>query len=147
MKMPSPTGIDRPFPNVPASDRYLAIGSIEEARCRICKMIDRNEGLGVIIGPPGTGKTLLCQRLAAQYRTTHTVVSLGDIRVSSRTGLIQQVLLQLRLPQQGLDEQAMQLALLECLAKGNDGARSLLLLIDEAQMLSLELLDEIRMLT
>src|SRR5687768_15299397 len=73
MKMPSPAGIDRPFPNVPTCDRYLAIGSIEDARSRICKMIDRCEGLGVVIGPPGTGKTLLCQRVAAQYRSTHAV--------------------------------------------------------------------------
>lgn len=147
MKMPSPAGIDRPFPTVPASDRYLAIGSVEESRGRICRMIDRGEGLGVIIGPPGTGKTLLSQRIASQYRATHAVVMLGDIRVSSRMGLIQQVLSQLRIPHHGLDEQAMQMALVECLTKGKDGTRSLLLLIDEAQMLSLDLLDEIRMLT
>jgi type II secretory pathway predicted ATPase ExeA len=147
MKMPSSTGIDRPFPCVPMSDRYLAIGSIEDARSRICRMIERSEGLGVIIGPPGTGKTLLCQRIAAQYRNSHAVVMLGDIRVSSRMGLIQQVLFHLRVPHRDLDEQAMQLALVETLTKGSDGARSLLLLIDEAQMLSAELLDEIRMLT
>ncbi len=145
--MPSAAGIDRPFPNFPASDRYLAIGSIEDARSRICRMIERGECLGVVVGPPGTGKTLLCQRIASQYRATHTVVMLGDIRVSSRMGLIQQVLFHLRLPHQGLDEQAMQLSLVECLTKCSDGARSLLLLVDEAQMLSLELLDELRMLS
>ncbi len=147
MKMPSSTGISRPFPCVPTSDRYLAIGPIEEARIRLCQMIDRGEGLGVVIAPPGTGKTLLCQRIAAQYRASHAVVLLGDIRVSSRLGLIQQVLFHLRQPRQGSDEQSLQLALIESLTKGVDSAKTLLLIIDEAQMLSLDLLDEIRMLT
>ena len=147
MKMPTATGIDRPFPGVPSCDRYLAIGSIEEARGRISRMIERSEGLAVVIGPPGTGKTLLCQRVAAQYRSTFAVVMLGDIRVSSRMGLIQQVLFHLRQPHHGMDEQAMQLMLIDCLTKGNDFARPLLLIIDEAQMLSVDLLDEIRMLT
>lgn len=147
MKMPSSTGIDRPFPGVPSSDRYLAIGPIEDARTRICRLIERGEGLGVVIGPAGTGKTLLCQRIAAQYRATFAVVMLGDIRVSSRMGLIQQVLFHLRQPHQGMDEQTMQMTLIDCLTKGNDFARPLLLIIDEAQMLNVELLDEIRMLT
>lgn len=147
MKMPSSTGIDRPFPGVPSSDRYLAIGPIEEARTRICRLIERGEGLGVVIGPAGTGKTLLCQRIAAQYRASFAVVMLGDIRVSSRMGLIQQVLFHLRQPHQGMDEQTMQMTLIDCLTKGNDFARPLLLIIDEAQMLNVELLDEIRMLT
>ncbi len=114
---------------------------------RVCRAIDRGEGLAVVIGPPGTGKSLLCQRVAAQYRTTHAVVLLGDMRVSSRSGLVQQVLFQLRLPHQGLDEESMQLSLIQCLTDNVDGFRPLLLIIDEAQMLSLELLDEIRMLT
>lgn len=147
MKMPTSSGIDRPFPSIPVCDRYLAIGSIEDARSRICRMIDRCEGLAVVIGPPGTGKTLLCQRIASQYRSSHAIVMLGDIRVSSRMGLLQQVLFHLRIPHQGLDEQTMQMVLMESLTKSGDGTRHLLLIIDEAQMLSIDLLDEIRMLT
>jgi len=147
MKMPTSSGIDRPFPSIPVCDRYLAIGSIEDARSRICRMIDRCEGLAVVIGPPGTGKTLLCQRIASQYRSSHAIVMLGDIRVSSRMALLQQVLFHLRIPHRGLDEQTMQMALMESLTKSGDGVRNLLLIIDEAQMLSIELLDEIRMLT
>jgi len=147
MKMPTSNGIDRPFPSIPVCDRYLAIGSIEDARSRICRMIDRGEGLGIVVGPPGTGKTLLCQRIASQYRASHAIVMLGDMRVSSRIGLIQQVLTQLRISQKGLDEQTMQMVLVDSLTKAGDGTRNLLLIIDEAQMLSVDLLDEIRMLT
>ena len=55
MKMPFPAGVDRPFSIVPVYERYLAIGSIEEARSRICRMIEHGEGLGIVVGPPGTG--------------------------------------------------------------------------------------------
>ncbi len=147
MKMPFPAGVDRPFSSVPVYERYLAIGSIEEARSRICRMIERGEGLGIVVGPPGTGKTLLCQRIAAQFRSSHATVMLGDVRVTSRTGLLQQVLLNLGQSYQGMEESEMQLRLVECLTQGSSGGRSLLLVIDEAQLLSTELLEEIRMLT
>jgi len=62
-------------------------------------------------------------------------------------GMMQQVLFHLRVPLQGLDEQAMQMALLEGLTKGQDGIRNVLLIVDEAQMLGTDLLDEIRMLS
>lgn len=146
MKMSS-AATQRAFPSLPVGEQYLAIGSIEDTRVRVCRAIDRGEGLSVVIGPPGTGKSLLGQRIAAQYRTSHAVVLLGDMRVNSRSGLVQQVLFQLRLPHQGLDEESMQLSLIQCLTDNVDGFRPLLLIIDEAQMLSLELLDEIRMLT
>jgi len=147
MKLSATHGTERLFPSIPVCDGYLAIGSIEDARSRVCRMVDRAEGLAVVVGPPGTGKTLLCQRIAAQHRGTHQIVMVGDMRVSSRMGLMQQVLFQMRIPLKGLDEQAMQIALVESLTKTGDGVRNLLLIIDEAQMLTLELLDEIRMLT
>ncbi len=147
MNMSASAAIQRAFPSLPVGEQYLAIGSIEDSRVRVCRTIDRGEGLAVVIGPPGTGKSLLCQRIAAQYRPSHAVVMLGDMRVTSRNGLVQQVLFQLRLPHQGLDEESMQLSLVQCLTDSVDGFRPLLLIIDEAQMLSSELLDEIRMLT
>ncbi len=143
----SSLGMDRPFKGVPSIHCYVPIGPIEEARQRLGRMIDRGEALGVVMGPPGTGKSLLCQRIAAAYRTSHWVVLLGDIRVTSRLGLIQQVLYHLHQPHQPAEEGALYLMLIEWLSQSPDGSRPLLLIIDEAQMLSAELLDEVRMLT
>jgi len=147
MNKPEPAEMDRPFPGFPVCSRYAAIGSIEEARQRICRMLDRGEALGVVMGPPGTGKTLLCQKIASLYRHSHAIVALGDIRVSSRLGLIQQVLFHLGKPHQGADEGTLHLALVQSLTQAADGLRPLLLIIDEAQMLSSDLLDEVRMMT
>lgn len=147
MNKPEPAEMDRPFPGIPVCSRYAAIGSIEDARHRVCRMLDRGEALGVVMGPPGTGKTLLCQKIASLYRHSRAIVTLGDIRVSSRLGLIQQVLFHLGKPHQGADEGSLHLALVQSLTQSVDGLRPLLLIIDEAQMLSSELLDEVRMMT
>lgn len=142
-----PPELDRPFPTIAVWQRYVGIGPIEEARQKLVRMIQRGESLGVVMGPPGTGKTLLCHKLAASFRQSHVVVVLGDIRVTSRLGLIQQVLFHLGQPHQGQDEDSLHLGLVQTLTKSSGNLRPLLLIIDEAQMLSQELLDEVRMLT
>lgn len=139
--------LDRPFPGVPVWQRYVGIGPIEEARQKICRMINRGEAIGVVMGPPGTGKTLLCHKIASLHRQSHEIVMLGDIRVTSRMGLIQQVLFHLGQPHLGKDEDALHLALVQTLAKSTGASRPLLLIIDEAQMLSADLLDEVRMMS
>ena len=147
MNKPLLADVDRPFPGVPVWQRYVGIGPIEEARQKLCRMINRGEALGVVMGPPGTGKTLLCHKIAALHRQSHEIVILGDIRVTSRMGLIQQVLFHLGQPHLGKDEDSLHLALVQTLAKSTGVSRTLLLIIDEAQMLSLELLDEVRMMS
>lgn len=147
MNKPHPTELDRPFPGVPVWQRFVGIGPIEEARQKICRMINRGEAIGVVMGPPGTGKTLLCHKIASLHRQSHEIVMLGDIRVTSRLGLIQQVLFHLGQPHLGKDEDALHLVLVQTLAKSTGVSRPLLLIIDEAQMLSAELLDEVRMMS
>jgi type II secretory pathway predicted ATPase ExeA len=147
MNKPHQADADRPFPGVPVWQRFVGIGPIEEARQKICRMINRGEAIGVVMGPPGTGKTLLCHKIASLHRQSHEIVMLGDIRVTSRTGLIQQVLFHLGQPHLGKDEDSLHLALVQTLAKSTGASRPLLLIIDEAQMLSSELLDEVRMMS
>jgi len=147
MKKPIPADSNRPFPGVPVCHRYVGIGPIEEARQKLCRLIQRGEALGVVMGPPGTGKTLLCQKIAALHRETHEMVMLGDLRVSSRTGLVRQVLFHLGQPHQNIDEDSLAMTLVKTLTVAVDAERPPLLIIDEAQMLSADLLDEVRMLS
>jgi len=147
MKMPIPADSNRPFPGVPVCHRYVGIGPIEEARQKLCRLIQRGEALGVVMGPPGTGKTLLCQKIASLHRDTHEMVMLGDLRVNSRTGLVRQVLFHLGQPHQSVDEDSLHMTLVKTLTGSAGADRPLLLVIDEAQMLSTDLLDEVRMLT
>lgn len=147
MNRQSSSAYDRPFPSVPASQRYLEIGPLEEARQRVGRMLQRGEGLAVVIGPPGTGKTLLMLKLGEMFSSTHRVIALGQFRLTSRLGLVQQVLFHLQRPYQGMDEDALHLELAETLTSEGEDARPLLLLIDEAQSLTADLLDEVRTMT
>ncbi len=110
-------------------------------------MISRGEALGVVMGPPGTGKTLLGQTLISLHGKTHLAVLLGETRFGTRAGLIRQLLHHLGRPSREADEDALHLTLVDRLTSDTDNPRPLLLVIDEAQALSADLLDEIRMLT
>ncbi|TVP97889.1 MAG: hypothetical protein EA381_13850 [Planctomycetaceae bacterium] len=147
MNHPATADLNRPFPGVPVRDRYLPIGPIEDAKRRIARMIDRGESLAVVMGPPGTGKTLLGQKLLLEHQRTHRGVLLGQVRLGSRAGMIRQVLSQLERPIRGADEDSLHLELVESLTTRAGGFLPLLLVIDEAQTLTCELLEEVRMLT
>ena len=147
MNQPVTADLDRPFPAVPAPEHYLPVGPIDEAIRRLCRMISRGEALGVVMGPPGTGKTLLGQTLISLHGKTHLAVLLGETRFGTRAGLIRQLLHHLGRPSREADEDALHLTLVDRLTTDTDSPRPLLLVIDEAQALSADLLDEIRMLT
>lgn len=147
MNQPVTADLDRPFPAVPAPEHYLPIGPIDEAIRRLCRMISRGEALGVVMGPPGTGKTLLGQTLISLHCTTHQAVLLGETRFGTRAGLIRHLLHQLGRPARETDEDTLHLTLVDRLTSDTDQRRPLLLVIDEAQALSADLLDEVRMLT
>lgn len=147
MTQPVTADLDRPFPAVPVPEHYLPVGPIDEATRRLCRMISRGEALGVVMGPPGTGKTLLGQTLISLHGKTHLAVLLGETRFGTRAGLIRQLLHHLGRPSREADEDALHLTLVDRLTTDTDHPRPLLLVIDEAQALSADLLDEIRMLT
>jgi len=89
---------ERPFPSHPQVDRYFAATSIEDARKRLCRAIDRGDGPGLVIGSAGMGKSLLLQALAAQFHQRFDVVLLGCSRICTRRALLQAILFELGLP-------------------------------------------------
>jgi type II secretory pathway predicted ATPase ExeA len=139
---------ENPFPAAPSSDRYLAIGSIDAARIRLMEMIDRREGLGLIVGPAGTGKSLLCALLASAYESKFDVILLSETRICTRKALLQHLLHHLGLPFSDRSEGELRLSLIDRSATGGPDNRSgLLIIVDEAQTLPGRLLEELRMMS
>ncbi|NLF70003.1 MAG: AAA family ATPase [Candidatus Anammoximicrobium sp.] len=137
----------RPFPSTPRIDRYFPAAAIENSRQTLARCIERAEGPGLLVGGPGTGKSLVCALLADQFRERFHVVKLDHARFCTRRALLQAMMFELNLPYRGLDEGELRLAMIE-FAKSPDAAREgLLLIIDEAQTLSVRLIEEIRMIT
>jgi type II secretory pathway predicted ATPase ExeA len=165
---------NRPFAAIPVVEGYFPGTVCENARIALTRCIEREEGIGMVVGPVGTGKTLLCRKLAEQFKNTYRVVLLNSGRLGSRRSLFQAILYELEQPYRGMDEGELRLALTDYLqgsegdrsmfsdlantttqvispkngpVSGNPSSRGLLLLVDEAHTLPLRLLDEIRMLT
>lgn len=142
-------GFDRrPFLTVPTLDRYFPASSIEAAYQTVTRAIQRCEGPVAIFGGPGLGKTMCCLRIAASIPRNFEVITLASAQLITRRALLQSLLHELHLPYRDETEGDLRLSLLERL-KPSDENRSegLVLIVDEAQSLSIKLLDELRILT
>jgi type II secretory pathway predicted ATPase ExeA len=138
---------ERVFPAHPHVARYFPAAATENARRRLMRSIERGDGPGLIIGAPGTGKSLLLQVLAAQYQERFDVLLLACARICTRRALLQTLLFELGLPYRERDEGQLRLRLLDHLLSSEDCPTGLLLLVDEAQSLSVALLEELRVMT
>lgn len=139
--------VDRPFATQPQVARYFPAASIEDARKRLARSVERGDGPGVVIGGAGTGKSLLLQVLAAQYREQFDVVLLACAQLCTRRALLQAIHFELGLDYRRRDEGTLRLSLLDTLLSGDEATQGLLLLVDEAQALAVHLLEELRVLT
>jgi type II secretory pathway predicted ATPase ExeA len=142
----------RPFPVSPDHACYYPAGSHEQALARLLAGLGDGEGLLVLTAPPGLGKTLmghcLLDRLGIRPGENDQVetVFLTGTPGRDRAGLLQAVLYDLSLPYEGRSEQEMRLALVDHLLKQYAAGGRMLLLVDEAQHLVVEQLEELRML-
>ena len=136
-----------PFPPFPSATRYVALGSIEEAVERVQCSIESREGISLIIGPPGTGKSLACNVLAEQYQETHDVVVLGELPIEDPSAYYRRLLHQLGVDYASVPDGDLHLRLVDQVRQANSSKQGLLVIIDEAQSLSAEVLEAVRMTT
>jgi type II secretory pathway predicted ATPase ExeA len=136
-----------PFPAYPSIDRFIRLGSVQDAVDRIERSIHARDAISVVIGPPGTGKTLISEVLASRYKTTHRVIKLGETPFTDSDSFLRRVLHQSGADITNVPGGDLQLALFDHLCLGEESTQRILLLIDEAQSLTTELLETIRTLT
>jgi type II secretory pathway predicted ATPase ExeA len=138
----------RPFLSTPSLDRYFPAEGIEQAYQTISRVIERAEGPAAIIGGTGLGKSLLCLRIAEAWQSSFDIILLSSSKICTRQALLQNLLFELRMPYRDLSEGELRLSLMERLQQTDEGAsRGLILIVDEAQTLTVKLLEELRLLT
>ncbi|TWU47722.1 ExeA family protein [Rubripirellula reticaptiva] len=135
------------FPSFPAVTRYVALGSVEEAFARVCRSVDAQEAVSLVIGPPGTGKSLICGLLVEQYKETHEVVVLGETPIDDRASFLRHLLHHLGMNFSQAPENDLQLALVDRVCGPSSASGGLLIVIDEAQSIAPEVLEAVRMVT
>jgi general secretion pathway protein A len=137
----------RPFRSTPDSEAYYPATGHERVLAALQRAIADDESLIVLSGAPGTGKTLLCHLLLDRLGNEVTAAFLTYCHISNRAGLLQAILYDLDQPYADLTESELRLHLTDFLLKNFADGRRTVLLIDEAQQLSAELLEELRLLS
>ncbi|WP_442509110.1 ExeA family protein [Novipirellula sp. SH528] len=147
MQRPDQQYVTPPFPAFPSVSRYVPLGSIADAMTRVCRSVDAREGVSLVVGPPGTGKSLLCSLLVDRYRETHDVVILGETPIDTRSAYLRHLLHHLGADYRDIADADLQLALVDRVCDNDPPNEGLLIIVDESQALSAEVLEAIRMST
>lgn len=137
----------RPFSAAPNILQYHPTDAAEMALRNCRTAIDRQAGPAVIFGGPGTGKTLLLDLLADGYSGHFQVVTIPCARTDTRKDLLQNILFQIGQTYRELSESELRLELADYLRPGPHCPNGLLCLVDDADCLAEELMDELRLIS
>jgi general secretion pathway protein A len=137
---------EKPFALSPDPRFLYLAGSHREALAHLLYGIEQGEGFISVTGEVGTGKTTLCRTLLERLE--------GDVEVAflfnpSRTALelLQSICAEFDLPAEGLTRRTLMTQLNNFLVEQKQAGRRVLLIIDEAQTLSDNTLEQVRLLS
>lgn len=136
----------RPFRPTPDSDSYYPATAHESTLARLLQAIADDEGLILLTGEPGSGKTLVLHRLLERVGSETVTSFLTNSHAEDAVGLLQTVLYDLSLPYDGPGRQELRLALTEFFLQNHAEGKKALILVDEAQHLTADMLEELRLL-
>lgn len=134
-----------PFPAFPCSSRYVQHASVGDAMERVQRSVASKDGISLVMGPPGTGKSLICNLLIQEFSETHDVVVVGDTTIQDAQGFHRHLLHHLDVEVSA--DADLYLALVDRVCGSESADRGMLMVIDEAQKLSAEVLEAVRMTT
>jgi general secretion pathway protein A len=136
---------EKPFSLSP-DPRFLFLStSHREALAHLLYGIESGEGFIAVTGEVGTGKTTLCRTLLERIGPDAEVAYLFNPQLTGLE-LLQAVHRELALPGEGSRAELLE-ALNRFLLESSRNGRRVLLLVDEAQNLPVETLEELRMLS
>ena len=136
----------RPFRPTPDTNAYFASTTHESALNRIQDAFANQEGLALLDGEPGLGKTLIALKFLEDLPSDVPRLFIPSSRFGRAADLFQTILFDHDAPYQGMTEHELRLAVTDLLQKRLSSAVTTVIVFDEAQHLTSELLEEIRLL-
>ena len=137
---------EKPFSLSP-DPRYLYLADPHrEALAHLLYGIEQGEGFICITGEVGTGKTTLCRTLLQRLESGTEVAFIFNPQLSG-TELVQAINSELGLPIAGLDRRELMEQLNRLLLARRLENRRVLLIIDEAQVMERDALEQVRLLS
>ena len=136
----------RPFRAVADAACYYPATAFEQALSELLRAMTDEESIALVFGGPGTGKTLLCLVLLSRLDEQVASAFLTNSHFAGRAGLLQAILYDLGQPITGKSEQELRLALTEHLLETYAAGKRTLVVVDEAQHLTTDQLEELRLL-
>ena len=137
---------EKPFALSP-DPRFLYLSEAHrEALAHLLYGIEQGEGFIAVTGEVGTGKTTLCRTLLRRMGGEVEVAFLFNPKLSARE-LLESILLELGVEKQGQSARELVDALNHFLLEKHAAGKRVLLIIDEAQGLLPETLEQIRLLS
>ena len=137
---------EKPFALSPDPRFLYLAASHREALAHLLYGIEQGEGFISVTGEVGTGKTTLCRTLLERLEGELEVAFLFN---PSRTALelLQTICAEFGLPAEGLARRSLMAQLNDFLLEKKSEGRRVLLIIDEAQTLSENTLEQVRLLS
>ena len=137
----------RPFSRVPYATGCVMYPGLQAGFDRVEDGIESGSGPVLIVGPSGCGKSTLLALLVKRFEDELTVVTLNCASIDCRLELIQCLLFELGLPFDSDNVGELRLNLIDHLKSPEQCPHGLLLLVDEAHNLPIDVLEELRMIT
>lgn len=136
----------RPFPATPDCAVYYPATQHEAILADLLRAVTEDQGFALLSGQPGTGKTLLAQCLLDRLGEGVTSACLTHSHFPDRAALLQAILYDLCLPHDTGREQDLRLRLTDFLLENCAAGKRAVLIVDEAQHLDADHLEELRLL-
>lgn len=136
----------RPFRPTPDTDAYYPAAGHEAALGGLRSAFAARDGLALLDGDPGTGKTLVALRFLEGLEASFPRVLIPAPRFARPADLHQAILFDIGAEYRGLTEQELRLAVTEKLLGSLGGGLPTVIVLDEAQHLTADVLEEVRLL-
>lgn len=138
---------ERPFQLSPDPRFFFASKHHQRALSYLQYGLDQKEGFIVITGPIGTGKTTIARNLLSNLPEANIVAAQLVTTKLNPDELLELVIAEFRIPYQGDSKADMLKAIEQFLIALHEQGKRALLLVDEAQNLPAETVEELRMLS